>query len=606
MLKLDNFNIYIEKKLSSDYTLKTIISKLWKHLSHRRRNQTKVLIFLMLISSFAELISLGSIIPLLSIFSAEKDLANNYYYKFISNLIGLNETREVLQIFIIMFALFAIISALIRSFNLFFNTRLAASIGSDISYEAFKKTIYQPYDFHIKTNSSEILASFTNHVSGAVSGIFSLFQLATSAIIAFFLITGILLIQLPYSLLPPLVFGIFYFLIANFFKLKLKRNSYQIVSASKELIKIVQESLGSIRDIIIGGNQNLFINQYRKIDYRQRRLKSENWLLSGLPRFAFEAIGLLLISVIALFVIASTNNSKAITLLGAFALGAQKLLPTLNQMFGHWSSVRTQIAEIDIVIKTLERNTYPRINNVLPHKLVDRIKFSNVCFSYKKKSKLIFDDLNFEINKGDKVGIIGRSGSGKSTLIDLLLGLQKPSAGQIFLDNKNLNDNKNFKLLESWRRSIAHIPQNIYLTDSTLLENIAFGIPKDQIDIKKVKLAAKFAEISDFIENTQHGFNTYAGERGVSLSGGQLQRIGIARAIYNNSDLLIIDEGTSALDQNTEFQVLNSIYDLFKDKTLICVTHRLNSLTKCNKIVKIDRGKVSIMNNKEYLNFIKK
>ena len=160
--------------------------------------------------------------------------------------------------FIIIFAIAALVSSAIRTFNLFFNTRLAASIGSDISYEAYKKTIYQPYNYHINVNSSEILASFTTHISAAVSGIFSLFQLATSSIIAFFLIIGVLLIQLPFSILPPLFFGLLYTAVAKFFKLKLKRNSYQIAISSKELIKIVQESIGSIRDIIISGNQDIF------------------------------------------------------------------------------------------------------------------------------------------------------------------------------------------------------------------------------------------------------------------------------------------------------------------------------------------------------------
>ncbi len=602
---MDNNKDFNKEIFTKDYTFKTLIRKIWSHLSQKRRNQSKFLIFLMLISSFAELISFGSVIPLLSIFS-ENDLNSNPYYIFFSRFSGLKQSEDILRLFIIVFAVSAIISAFVRAFNLLFNTRLAASIGSDISYKAYMKIIYQPYSFYLKTNSSEILASFTTHISAAVSGIFSMFQLATSTIIALFLIIGVLLIQFPYSLLPPVILGILYLSIANFYKKKLKINNYQIVIASQELIKLVQESLGSIRDIIIAGNQDLFINQYRKIDYKQRRLKAENWFLQGSPRFAFEAIGLLLIAGIALFIIPNGDNSKTITLLGAFALGAQKLLPTLNQIFGHWSAVRASIAEIDIVIETLEKNTSPRRKNILPHKLINRIEFKNISFSYNEKSKIIFKDLNFEINKGDKVGIIGRSGSGKSTLIDLLLGLQEPTTGNILLDNKNLNDTKNFKLLESWRRSISHIPQNIYLIDSTLLENIAFGIPKDKIDIERVKSAAKLAKIYNFIQNTQFGFNTNAGERGVSLSGGQLQRIGIARAIYYNSDLLIIDEGTSALDQKTEFQVVNSIYNLFKEKTLIFVTHRLNTLTRCNKIVKIENGNVSIMNNKEYLNHIKK
>ena len=215
MINSDNFKNFQKK---SEYSLLNITKELWNNLSKKRRNQSRVLIILMLISSFAELISFTSIIPFLSIFT-EKDLINNPYYNFFSEISGLTETKEILNLFIIIFAIAALVSSAIRTFNLFFNTRLAASIGSDISYEAYKKTIYQPYNYHINVNSSEILASFTTHISAAVSGIFSLFQLATSSIIAFFLIIGVLLIQLPFSILPPLFFGLLYTAVAKFLNL---------------------------------------------------------------------------------------------------------------------------------------------------------------------------------------------------------------------------------------------------------------------------------------------------------------------------------------------------------------------------------------------------
>ncbi len=593
----NNFKIAFD---TYDLPLIKLVEKLWQHFSSKRKLQAKILVFLMIISSISELISFGSIIPFLSVLSIGDTNNENLYIRFISNITGLKNINEILYLFIIIFIIAALFSAFTRTFNLWFNTRLSAGIGADLSRKAYVNTINQSYEFHTNINSSEIIASFTNHISAAVSGIFSIFQLTTSAIISLFLICGILFIELPYSLIAPLILFLLYFMVGKYFRIRLRENSYKISQTTMDLIRHVQESLGSIRDVIIGGHQDIFIKKYKEVDYKQRRLKAQNWFLSGSPRYIFEGIGLIFISSIALINLPSRDNVEIISLLSLIALGSQKLLPTLNQLFGHWSAVKAANSEINILLSMLNLKIPKIQTNKNKFILKKNIRLSGISFSYSNRSENVLEKVNVDINKGDIIGIVGKSGSGKSTLIDLILGLKKPNLGKIFIDDIDINQIDKPYLIESWRKSIAHVPQSIYLMNASFAENIAFGNEIDQIDFARVKIAAKLANICEFIEKTKMGFNSMVGERGVNLSGGQLQRIGLARAFYSEADVLIIDEGTSALDQKTERDILTELKNNSLSKTVFLVTHRLSSLRICNKVIEIENKMTKIYRYKDF------
>ncbi len=556
----------------------------------------------MVISSFSELISFGSIIPFLSVLNLGETKTDNIYIRIIVKYTGLNNINEILYLFITIFIIAALFSAFTRILNLWFNTRLSAGIGADLSRKAYVNIINQPYEFHTNINSSEIIASFTNHISAAVSGIFSIFQLTTSAIISLCLIFGIVFIELPYSLIAPVILFLLYLIVGKYYRIRLRENSYQISQTTMELIKHVQESLGSIRDVIIGGHQDIFIRNYKEVDYKQRRLKAQNWFLSGSPRYLFEGIGLVFISSIALINLPSRNNVEIISLLSLIALGSQKLLPTLNQLFGHWSAVKAANSEINILLSMLDLKIPEAIQSKNKVILKNSIKLRDISFSYSCDNKNVLEKVNLDINKGDIIGIVGKSGSGKSTLIDLILGLKRPTSGEIFIDDININQKNKPYLIHSWRKSIAHVPQSIYLMNASFAENIAFGIRLDQIDFDKVKKAARLANIFRFIETTNSGFQSMVGERGINLSGGQLQRIGLARAFYSEADILIIDEGTSALDQKTEFEIISELKRNSSSKTIFLVTHRLSSLRICNKIIEIDNKMTKIFKYEDFKN----
>ena len=319
--------------------------------------------------------------------------------------------------------------------------------------------------------------------------------------------------------------------------------------------------------------------------------------LASFPRFAIEALGLLIIALLA-YILTEKNNSsiEVIPLLGTLALGAQRLLPALQTAYGAWAGINAYEESINSVLGMLDQQikSSEKIQVLNRFNFTNSIEFKNVNYKYPNENKLALENISFKIKAGERIGIIGSTGSGKSTLLDLIMGLLQPKDGHILIDNLDLYDLNNPSLLGKWRASIAHVPQTIYLADSSFEENIAFGIPSNQIDKLSILNAAKQAQIFSYIEGSQNGFNTFVGERGIRLSGGQRQRIGIARALYKKTNILIFDEATSALDTQTEEIVMNSIEKLSRDITIIMIAHRLTTVKNCDRVIKLENGKIQV------------
>ena len=286
------------------------------------------------------------------------------------------------------------------------------------------------------------------------------------------------------------------------------------------------------------------------------------------------------------------GGAAALPVLGAFALGAQRLLPAMQQTYSGWSSLKGYSTDLEGVLEMLQQPlpTVLEVNKKLV--LNSEICFFDVCFSYGQGSKGVLNDLSLKIERGQRVGFIGSTGSGKSTTVDLLMGLLYPIKGQIFVDGLDLHDPAHPERLLAWRSAIAHVPQTIYLADSSIAENIAFGVSRQQIDFDRLQLAAKQAQIASFIEASPDGYNSFVGERGIRLSGGQRQRLGIARALYKQAQVLILDEATSALDNDTEQAVMDAINQLDRNLTVVMIAHRLSTVAKCDRVIRLDHGRV--------------
>jgi ATP-binding cassette subfamily B protein len=367
-------------------------------------------------------------------------------------------------------------------------------------------------------------------------------------------------------------------------------NSQTIARESTYVIKSLQEGLGGIRDVLIDGSQSVYCQIYRNADLPLRRAQGNNSFINYGPRYAMEALGMLLIAALAYALAQQSDGiAKAIPILGALALGAQRLLPVLQQAYGSWSSIQGGQAALQDTLVLLDQPLPDYLNEPIakPLPFQHQIAFKQLSFRYTAHTPWVLRDLNLSIPKGSRFGFIGTTGSGKSTLLDLVMGLLQPTEGKMEIDDLAVTSTNQ----RAWQAHIAHVPQAIYLADSTIEENIAFGVAKDQMDPQRVRHAAQQAQIADSIESWPEQYQTFVGERGVRLSGGQRQRIGIARALYKQADVIIFDEATSALDNETEQAVMQSIEGLSKDLTLLIIAHRLTTLKNCTQIVVLgDRG----------------
>jgi ATP-binding cassette subfamily B protein len=305
-----------------------------------------------------------------------------------------------------------------------------------------------------------------------------------------------------------------------------------------------------------------------------------------------EALGMALIAVLAYALSVRPGGiAEALPVLAAMALGAQRLLPALQQAYHSWTTIAgCEVSLIDIL--ALLEQPLPGHDLLGPAKTMPfkkLIRFDSVDFRYSSSGPLIIEGLNLVIPKGSRIGFVGITGSGKSTALDLLMGLLMPTKGQVIVDDQPIIGNK----VVEWQKNIAHVPQSIYLSDATISENIAFGVPPELINIERVKLAARQAHIADFIEAGHYGYNGLVGERGIRLSGGQRQRIGIARALYKQATVLVFDEATSALDNATEQSVMSAIDGLDSDLTILIIAHRITTIKNCDVIVVLDRGRIT-------------
>jgi len=561
----------------------------------------------MIVASLVEIISIGAVLPFLGVLTAPEQV---YQYSFMQPVIQILELTEPSQLILpltILFITAALLAGVIRLILLYAMTRLSFATGADLSINIYRRTLYQEYEAHVSRNSSEVINGIITKTNTVIGGVISpILNLISSIILLVGIIVALFAINTTIALSASIGFGLLYWLVIRYTRTYLKDNSEIIADQSTQMIKSLQEGLGGIRDVLIDGTQQFYCKLYRKADLPLRRASGNNLFISGSPRYAMEAIGMALIAGLA-YVITQQEGGvvTAIPMLGALALGAQKLLPELQRAYSSYSQIKGSKSSFEDVLNLLDQLLPKYADQPLPKPIpfAKEIKLNNLNFRYTKDSPWILKNVNLSLKKGEHIGFMGVTGSGKSTLLDIIMGLLSATEGDLNVDNQTIN----IQNRRSWQAHIAHVPQNIYLSDSTIEENIAFGIAKELIDHQRVKKAAQQAQISQLIEQWKGGYQTFVGERGIRLSGGQRQRIGIARALYKQANVLIFDEATSALDNETEQVVMDAIEGLDKELTILIIAHRLTTLKGCDKIVKLGKNNViDILSYKEVLKSIDK
>lgn len=569
-----------------------LLTRLIRQLSNRRKLYFLLLFSLMLASSFAEVMSIGLLLPFLASMSDPGMLFNTPAIQPIINYYHFTDGNELILPFTLLFIVGLIISGSLRYLLLWNQTHLAHSIGADISVDIFRNILYQPYIAHVNQHSSQLISSMTVKANSVVSNsLMPFISILTNVFLLISILSILLFLEPTIALSAFIGLGFIYVGIARVSKRKLSADGAYVNSETTKVIKIIQEALGGIRDIIIDGSQALYCNTFKEIDIPLRKAGANIAIISNSPRILVEIICVIFVAMLAYFYsLQSGGIAGAIPTLGIFALAAQRLLPVMQQSFQGWAILRSGKSTLIEVLDFLEKKTSDNnfIAAVNPLTFLDKIEFRGVSFNYPNQPVSILNDINISISKGAKVGIIGVSGSGKSTFIDILMGLLEPTKGSMTVDGVNITGSST----RDWQACLAHVPQAIFLTSGSISENIAFIPPSEKIDFSRVEWAAKKAQINQMIEMLPQGYETKVGERGILLSGGQRQRIAIARALYKKAKVIIFDEATSALDADTEKSVMTSIEGLGQDITVIIVTHRVSTLKFCTEILKVDNGSI--------------
>ena len=583
-------------------TTHLLLLKLWSHLSKRRQSQFLILLLLMLISSVCEVISIGAVVPFLGVLTSPEYIQKNQYLLKLYPELATYDTTQIMQLITLVFVASIMVSSAIRLLLLLCNTKLAFSAGADLSIEVYKKTLFQPYETHTTKNSSEVISGILHKVHGVVNGeLLPSIILINACILSIFITIAMVVANPILSPIAMLIFGLSYFILGFISKRKLSVNSTQISEMQTTVVKSLQEGLGGIREIILDNSQKIYVEGYKNAERPLQLAQSSNVVIAQSPRFVVETLGVIVLSVFAYVMIEQDHNTeKIIPSLGFLALCAQRLLPTLQQLYNAWASIIGSRATLQDTLNLL--NLPIDDEHTINHRAIPfekNIKFKNVSFKYQDVNQFSLKKINLTIPKSSKVGVVGVTGAGKSTLIDLMMGLLQPTEGSIFVDDKLLSA----EVIHDWRSKISHVPQSIYLYDSTFAENIAFGIKKENINFEKVKYAAKIAQIAEFIESQPKQYLSKVTERGGNLSGGQRQRVGIARALYKSSSILILDEATSALDSQTELSILDSLAKLEDGMTIIMISHKIETLKNCDFLIRVKNHKVEISdkNSDEYL-----
>jgi ABC-type multidrug transport system fused ATPase/permease subunit len=568
-----------------------LLRRLWQHVSKRRRGQFVLILALMIFASFAEIISIGAVLPFLAVLMDPGLVFFHPSAQSVINVMGLLEPKQLLLPLTIAFALATLIAGMMRLLLLWATTRLSHAAGADISISIYRRTLYQPYVVHVSRNSSEVINGITGKSASAVSVISMTLNLISSSVTLIAILIAFLAVEPITALFAFGGFGLIYALIIRINRNRLLINSQIIARESTFVIKSLQEGLGGIRDVLIDGSQDTFCKIYRNADLPLRRAQGNSSFISSSPRLGVEVLGMLLIATLAYSLARQSDGiAKAIPILGALALGAQRLLPALQQAYSAWATIQGSHESLKDTIDLLDQSLpdYSNLPPALQLPFRQQISLKQLSFRYSPQTPWVIKNLDLTIAKGSRLGFIGATGSGKSTLLDIVMGLLQPTNGTIQIDSESITLGNN----RAWQAHIAHVPQAIFLADGSIEENIAFGLPKDQIDHVRVKQAAEQAQIASSIENWPKQYQTFVGERGVRLSGGQRQRIGIARALYKQADVIIFDEATSALDNETEEAVMQAIESLSKELTLLIIAHRLTTLKNCAQIVELGDGRI--------------
>ena len=575
------------------------IKKLILLLPQKLKRKFISLFFLMVFLAFLEIVSIGAVVPVVGILINPSYVSQNEILKNIFDYFQITDVQNYIYFALLVLLICYFLKSIFVLLLSYLKAKSAMDSKVDLSSDLLEFYIRQDYEEYTKEGSyvliNNILKEIPNLIEGVVIPAFNILI----EVITFLFILSFLLIYDPVVtsliFLVILIYSTLYFLIfSNRTKAYGQIRQENEEKSNSQIVEIIN----GMKEIKLWNKENYFLDKY-KFNLRQvARSQTIQGVYQELPRAFSEVIGITIICILSILLIFQDKDLTNIMItLGFYSAAGFRLLPSSNRVMGAIHYIKFYYPTIKIISREFDKarnleNSNKKTNNNKLNGEFNNITFKDVSFNYQSNKNFIFENVNLKINKGDFVGILGKSGSGKSTFIDLLTSLLEPTDGNIYIDNENLKDIKN-----EWKSLIGYVTQNVFISDTSLKKNIAFALKDSQINEIDLKNSIQQAQITEFLDKLPHGENSLVGEKGLKLSGGQIQRVAIARCLYKNSKILIFDESTNALDLETEDKILNTIQSLKGQKTIFMISHKINSLRYCNKILKIEDNNILEQSN---------
>ena len=569
--------------------------KILIYLKKRRKLQILFLTFFSTLAASVEVLSISSLIPMIEILSNTEKFMNSQYLSIIIDYFSINSVNNLKFFLVLIFIFFVFLSYLFKILLIWFSTSISLKVSHDIASLVFLKTIKQSYDYHLDKSSSKFLGNMEK--SDTVNSFIGYFiQLINSFILSLSIIFFVLYLSPKLVIILVALIYFLYLVVYKFFKKGLEKNSLLYSKKINERYKVIQESYMNLREVIIKNLQNFFLNQFSKVNSTIVNIGIKNTLIANVPGNVILFTATLVLSIIIYFMsISEEGLINNLPLLGALIFAAQKIITQAQFIYSGVTKIKTIKYALKDVLDILNLKTnYIAFDNSINEKLKfnKHINILNGDFKYKNSENYVLKDINLKIKKNTLNLVVGKSGSGKSTLIDLILGLLKLSNGKIMIDNNELNEHN----LAAWQKKISYVPQEISLLDGTIIDNITFGKSQLNENFKsEISEIIHMTNLNDFISTLKYGLDTKIGENGIKISGGQKQRLAITRALFSNNELIILDEATNAIDEETEVEIYNNIINKSMDKTLIVISHREKLKEKFQNVILVDKTKVNII-----------
>lgn len=584
------------------------LKRIFSILSSKERSILFLMLVAMILGAFLELFGISILLPIVTLISSDDSslpqvIQDNTLLRILVSVFNLSTSdKKTLFITVISFVMIVYVFKALYAIGLnAWQAKFVNNFRTKLSTRLFRTYLLQPYDFHLYRNTADLLQSATYDASNFVTAITTILSLTSDLIFCLALTIYLFIVDWKITLLVLVVVGGLSVLLTSLVRKKIHRYGDAAWWLNNQSNKTILESLGGIKETIVSGREPYFMSHYRQLQKDFSDVNFKNSFVGMLPRVVIEAVGMLSILLALLFyVLTNVNNSAILTTFSLFVVAVVKLLPYVSRFTGELNGLRFSVRSINNVYDDLQLvsrtsgmlRSVDEETTIMPFNRA--ISLEHVSFTYKGSEKKILDDVCCQILKGQSTAFCGMSGAGKTTTVDLILGLLSPTSGNVTCDDLPISSN-----VKAWHKNISYIPQDIFLVDDSIKNNVAFGIDPREVKDDEVWKALDEAQLADFVRSLPKQLDSQIGEKGVRLSGGQRQRIGIARALFRNTQIIVFDEATSALDYQTEGEILKTVNGLRGSKTLIIITHRLNTIQNCDRIYEIKEGKMTCIKGGE-------